>query len=186
MLPTPSPSFSPSFPASTGTTSMEYDDIQPIDITGSTATLDLAGNPSGQAAAADLPLSPIPPLDLGVPYIRGRACRSGLMVDEPLPASGVPPEMPADVTTGMPSGMASGMASGLSSGVTTGISSGMPPGMASEVAPASDVLELDTSKTTPLEVFPSGSQSAEKPFPDISFPMQDSVQPMDGDKNLLE
>lgn len=182
MLPTPSPSFSPSFPASTGTTSMEYDDIQPIDITGSTATLDLAGNPSGQAAAADLPLSPIPPLDLGVPYIRGRACRSGLMVDEPLPASGVPPEMPADVTTGMPSGMASG----LSSGVTTGISSGMPPGMASEVAPASDVLELDTSKTTPLEVFPSGSQSAERPFPDISFPMQDSVQPMDGDKNLLE
>ena len=177
MLPTPSPSFSPSFPASTGTTSMEYDDIQPIDIT---------GNPSGQAAAADLPSSPIPPLDLGVPYIRGRACRSGLMVDEPLPASGVPPEMPADVTTGMPSGMASGMASGLSSGVTTGISSGMPPGMASEVAPASDVLELDTSKTTPLEVFPSGSQSAERPFPDISFPMQDSVQPMDGDKNLLE
>ena len=66
------------------------------------------------------------------------------------------------------------------------ISSGMPSGMASEVAPASDVLELDTSKTTPLEVFPSGSQSAEKPFPDISFPMQDSVQPMDGDKNLLE
>ena len=62
----------------------------------------------------------------------------------------------------------------------------MPSGMASEVAPASDVLELDTSKTTPLEVFPSGSQSAEKPFPDISFPMQDSVQPMDGDKNLLE
>ena len=166
MLPTPSPSFSPSFPASTGTTSMEYDDIQPIDITGSTATLDLAGNPSGQAAAADLPLSPIPPLDLGVPYIRGRACRSGLMVDEPLPASGVPPEMPADVTTGMASG----------------ISSEMP----SEVAPASDVLELDTSKTTPLEVFPSGSQSAERPFPDISFPMQDSVQPMDGDKNLLE
>lgn len=182
MLPTPSPSFSPSFPASTGTTSMEYDDIQPIDITGSTATLDLAGNPSGQAAVADLPSSPIPPLDLGVPYIRGRVCRSGLMVDEPLPASGVPPEMPADVTTGM----ASGMASGLSAGVTTGISSGMPSGMASEVAPASDVLELDTSKTTPLEVFPSGSQSAEKPFPDISFPMQDSVQPMDGDKNLLE
>lgn len=182
MLPTPSPSFSPSFPASTGTTSMEYDDIQPIDITGSTATLDLAGNPSGQAAAADLPSSPIPPLDLGVPYIRGRACRSGLMVDEPLPASGVPPEMPADVTTGMPSGMPSG----LSAGVTTGISSEMPSGMASEVAPASDVLELDTSKTTPLEVFPSGSQSAEKPFPDISFPMQDSVQPMDGDKNLLE
>lgn len=182
MLPTPSPSFSPSFPASTGTTSMEYDDIQPIDITGSTATLDLAGNPSGQAAAADLPLSPIPPLDLGVPYIRGRACRSGLMVDEPLPASGVPPEMPADVTTGMPSGMPAG----LSSDVTAGISSGMPPGMASEVAPASDVLELDTSKTTPLEVFPSGSQSAERPFPDISFPMQDSVQPMDGDKNLLE
>lgn len=182
MLPTPSPSFSPSFPASTGTTSMEYDDIQPIDITGSTATLDLAGNPSGQAAAADLPSSPIPPLDLGVPYIRGRACRSGLMVDEPLPASGVPPEMPADVTTGMPSGMPAG----LSSDVTAGISSGMPSGMASEVAPASDVLELDTSKTTPLEVFPSGSQSAERPFPDISFPMQDSVQPMDGDKNLLE
>lgn len=182
MLPTPSPSFSPSFPASTGTTSMEYDDIQPIDITGSTATLDLAGNASGQPAAPDLPSSPIPPLDLGVPYIRGGACWSGFMVDEPLPASGVPPEMPADVTTGMPSGMASG----LSSGVTTGISSGMPPGMASEVAPASDVLELDTSKTTPLEVFPSGSQSAERPFPDISFPMQDSVQPMDGDKNLLE
>lgn len=182
MLPTPSPSFSPSFPASTGTTSMEYDDIQPIDITGSTATLDLAGNASGQPAAPDLPSSPIPPLDLGVPYIRGGACWSGFMVDEPLPASGVPPEMPADVASGMASGMPAGLSSDVTAGMPSGISSEMP----SEVAPASDVLELDTSKTTPLEVFPSGSQSAERPFPDISFPMQDSVQPMDGDKNLLE
>ena len=104
------------------------------------------------------------------------------MVDEPLPASGVPPEMPADVASGMASGMPAGLSSDVTAGMPSGISSEMP----SEVAPASDVLELDTSKTTPLEVFPSGSQSAERPFPDISFPMQDSVQPMDGDKNLLE
>ena len=58
--------------------------------------------------------------------------------------------------------------------------------MTSGMPPASDVLELDTSNTTPLEVFPSESHPAEKPFPDISFPMQDGVQTMDGDKNLLE
>lgn len=70
MFPGTSPSFSPSFPPSNPSTSMEYDDLNPIDINGSSASLDLTGNPA-QPPASEVAASPMPPLELGEPFMQG-------------------------------------------------------------------------------------------------------------------
>lgn len=49
---------------------MEYDDLNPIDINGSSASLDLTGNPA-QPPASEVAASPMPPLELGEPFMQG-------------------------------------------------------------------------------------------------------------------
>ena len=103
----------------------EMDDMHGVDITSSTASLDLNPPSMPQQTDQQAPSSPIPPLDLGEPYMRGRREQEkDWMIEEGMSTS-------------------------------------------SQLPSNGDMLVLDTSKPTPLELY-SKPVSSEVVVPDPS------------------